>query len=422
LTQQEQQQQLKSKTSLLKFVGLSETQFVSGKYWKNANPNDEKIAVLHNNFIKGAEEKRRRFREKGLWVELADIEITSTAVVFSEEWQQEHPPVRVSYVTSFGAEPIEGGARNPHGREMEAALLVNIHNPHLDQIVVFLHGVATAETNCDDFLSDMRELDAKIGLSALEKTDPFFKVCCVNIPGDQPNYFQMFDFTLHEAVLGDIVVLSNADQVFDDSMSMARYLNPNVLVVLATHGFSLGKIPPIIQHFYVTIVGEEYLHLQDGTPTTNSVDNMCVSNPYSWDTWIFDKNVLRDRLKEEHFRRPLSNKKMATFTMNELGAENAAMWALQQTFPFSSVYNACDKIRSWTFHLTHKTHKVHKNPWQCVRRSHPCGSVPYPWGGIKRKGSLRRSHPLVPKDPECVHANSCFLMEPVGVSVEDVVT
>eukprot|EP00804_Cyclotella_cryptica_P025529 CCRYP_012014-RA/>CCRYP_012014-RA protein AED:0.34 eAED:0.34 QI:0/-1/0/1/-1/1/1/0/304 len=304
---------------------------------------------------------------------------------------------------------------------MEAALLVNIHNPHFDQIVVFLDGVSKAGTTCDDFLRHMRELDGKVGLTVLERTDPFSKVSCVNVLGDQPNYFQMFNNTLQEdVVLGDVVVLSNADQAFDDSVAIARYVNPNVLVVLGTRGFPLGEIPPIIQHFYVTLVGEEYLPKQGGTP----VDNMCATNPYSWDTWIFDKSVLRGRLKEEHFQRPLANKKMITFSMNEMGAENAALWALQQAFPFSSLYNACDKIRSWSFHLTPKTHKVHETSWLCERRAkYPCGSVPYPWGGNQLKGRLKRSHPGVPKDPECVFANNCFLQEAIPLSVvEDVAT
>ncbi|KAL7517759.1 hypothetical protein ACHAWX_002652 [Stephanocyclus meneghinianus] len=334
----------------------------------------------------------------------------------------EQLPVTVSYVTSFWAESRENTTPNPHRREIEAALLVNIHNPYLDQIVVFLDGVSKAATTCDHFLQDMRQLNAKIGLTTLERMDPFSKVVCVNIPGDQPNYFQMFNLTLHDAVSGDIVVLANADQVLDDSISMARSLNPNVLVVLGTRGFPLNEIPPIIKHFYVTLVGDRHLPKEEQVRARNrnNPDDMCATNPYSWDTWIFDRNALQGRLKEEHFQRPLASKKMLTFSMNEMGAENAALWALQQTFPFSSLYNACDKIRSWSFHLTPKTHKVHETSWLCERRAkYPCGSVPYPWGGVRLKGKPRRSHPVVPKDPDCVYANNCFLREPSGFSVED---
>jgi hypothetical protein len=49
--------------------------------------------------------------------------------------------------------------------------------------------------------------------------------------------------------------------------------------------------------------------------------------------------------------------------MSENGAENAALWALQQSYPFTSVYNACDKIHSWHFHVTLKTHHDQKTAW-----------------------------------------------------------
>ena len=53
--------------------------------------------------------------------------------------QQQQHSIKVSYVTSFWAKvPGEQVKVNPHRREVEAALLTNIHNPHLDQIVVFL--------------------------------------------------------------------------------------------------------------------------------------------------------------------------------------------------------------------------------------------------------------------------------------------
>ncbi|KAL7485518.1 hypothetical protein ACHAW6_011119 [Cyclotella cf. meneghiniana] len=329
-------------------------------------------------------------------------------------WRHEQRPVRVSYVTSVWAEPRDGTntleKNNTHRREIEAALLVNIRNPYLDQIVVFLDGVAEAGTNCDDFLRDMRKLGAKIDLATIERVDPFSKVTCVDIPGAQPNYFQMFNITLHDAVLGDIIVLANADQVFDDSISIARDLNPNVLIVLGTNGFSLDEVPPIIQKFYVTLVGDQYLNVY--------VKNMCANNPFSWDTWIFDRSVLRGGLKEEHFQRPLADNKMMSFSMNEMGAENAALWALQQTFPFISLYNACDKIKSWDFHRTPKMHKVQPTPWLCGG-PHPCGSVPYPWGGVPLKGEKGRMYHGVSKDPECAQANNCFLQESRGLTVEN---
>jgi hypothetical protein len=51
--------------------------------------------------------------------------------------QQQQHETKVSYITSFWAKPPNEQV-NPHRREVEAALLTNIHNPHFDQIVVFL--------------------------------------------------------------------------------------------------------------------------------------------------------------------------------------------------------------------------------------------------------------------------------------------
>ncbi|KAL7517760.1 hypothetical protein ACHAWX_002653 [Stephanocyclus meneghinianus] len=65
LLQQQQQEQQEQLTPLppflLAYAGLSETQFVSGKFWETADPNDKNIVVLHNNFVEGAAEKRMRF-------------------------------------------------------------------------------------------------------------------------------------------------------------------------------------------------------------------------------------------------------------------------------------------------------------------------------------------------------------------------
>eukprot|EP00985_Skeletonema_marinoi_P030848 scaffold34256_cov83-Skeletonema_marinoi.AAC.1 len=45
------------------------------------------------------------------------------------------------------------------------------------------------------------------------------------------------------------------------------------------------------------------------------------------------------KLKEENFKRLSETNELVPFYMNESGAENAALWALQQSYPFSSTYN-----------------------------------------------------------------------------------
>ncbi|KAL7475302.1 hypothetical protein ACHAW6_001224 [Cyclotella cf. meneghiniana] len=68
LPQQQEQQEEPLPLPLLAYAGLSETQFVSGKFWDVADPTDENIVVLHNNFVEGKDAKRTRFQDKGLWL------------------------------------------------------------------------------------------------------------------------------------------------------------------------------------------------------------------------------------------------------------------------------------------------------------------------------------------------------------------
>lgn len=323
----------------------------------------------------------------------------------------------VSYVTSFWAKDVKGGLPNPHRREVEAALMANIHNPYFDQIVVFLDGVSE-ESNCMHFLQDMRDLDVSMGLNVLEQEDSIAKVTCVGVHGSQPPYYQMFMNAVSDIISGDVVIMANADQAFDYTISAAGNLNPDVLAVLATRGFS-NDMPQITNYFYRTLVGTQYLGNIGQTVTGGHVGvNICGSNPYSWDTFIFHKNTLANRLKQDAFKRENMNNQMVFFYMNEMGAENAALWALQQSFPFKSLYNACDVIHSWHFHLTPKTHKEHESPWKKVEKS-PYGSVPYPWGGYEpeikctgRKNRCRKSgHPKPSKNPPCTAENNCFLTD-----------
>ena len=313
----------------------------------------------------------------------------------------------VSYVTSLWArEPNSQQAPpNPHRREVEAALMANIHNPYFDQIVVFLDGVSQ-QSNCIHFIQDMRDLDVNMGLNELEDHDSIAKVTCVNVEGDQPPYYQMFMNAVSDHVLGDVVVMSNADQAFDYSVAAAHNLNPDVLAVLSTRGFSANSMPQITSYFYRIVAGIGYLDNSEIGRTTGV--NMCGNNPYSWDSFIFHKNTLKDRLKEGAFKRQNTDNENVYFYMNEMGAENAALWALEQSFPFKSIWNACDMIHSWDFHLAPK---MHNWKWKKKIKGAPRGSVPYPWGGAKPGG---KGHPAPSKHPQCISERNCFLEEEEG--------
>jgi len=365
---------------------------------------------------------------------------------------------KVSYVTSFWAKkqsPHNNSNNNtplfkiiPHRKEIEAALLANIYNPYIDQVVVFLDKnddeEEEEELSCVHFYQDMEELnrqfiEKRTLLSSTNTNNNNYypntntligggevmdflskKVTCVNLSvgggggGGQPTYYQMFQNTLSDEVTGDIIILANADMVFDDTLSKVRTLKEDVLVVLGTRGFS-EDMPSVIREFYDTIVGGEETYSSGGSGGSNKDwdVNQCKKNPWSWDTWIFHKQTLQGKLLQDtYFQRPTKyrNHEMAPFYMNENGAENAALWALEQSYHFAAVYNACDIIASWSFHLTPRIHhKQGQSRWG-TEKNHKA-YIPKPWGGSKVRpkfnGVRMDSPPYPPK--WCESLNGCFV-------------
>ena len=301
------------------------------------------------------------------------------------------PPFKVSYVTNFWAQASEVGVEvesNPHRLEIRASLLANIHNPHFDQVVVFLDGVKE-DANCPLFLDGLVKLSRNLGTTSFNDNDLYSKVTCVGSTDGQPNYYQMFQNAVSDHVAGDVVVMANADMVFDDTASLARHLNPEVLIALGSRGFS-DKTPQHVKAIYDQIVGKNHSLTQD--------DDRCAASTrrftLSFDSYIFHKSKLRGRLKAEMFQRPNIKGEKVHFNMNENGAECAALWALRRTYPFKSTYNPCEKIYSWSFHLTPKTHHVREIPWSAEAPEY----VPGPWE-------------LTNKFPECRGQKNCFLVE-----------
>ena len=299
--------------------------------------------------------------------------------------------VKVSLVTSFSVKAEGAAAANnfePHRLETKAAILANVHNPHFDQVVVFLDGVSE-DAKCQQFLVGLKELDVRLGLAPMNQEHRFSKLSkltCVDVTGEQPTYYQMFQNALSDYVTGDVVVLADEDQAFDHTISLARHLNPEVLAVLGTRGFSKKKVPPLTNYFYSTLVGTGLESLSD--------PDQCVvgsSRSSSFNTFIFHKHTIKDRLQEEDFQRPTTNNEMMSFYMNDIGAGNAALYAVQQSYPFTSVYNACERIHSWHFHLTPNTYKFREVGW-----SSPLAAE----GNVAPK-----------KDPPCAKANNCFLVD-----------
>ena len=311
---------------------------------------------------------------------------------------------RISLVTSFWANDRNPDNIIPHRREVEAALLANIYNPHIDQIVIFLDSIITAPNNqgygastCHHFHKDMDELSHQFrqasSMTDAYTIDPMSKVTCVDLMSNQPTYHQMFRYATSDAVTGDIVVMANADMAFDDTLEQARKLKEDVLLVLGTKGFS-AEMPLTTRHFYDVILGAPV----EGADLD---EDQCMTNSWSWDSWIFHKQSVKGKLNEEHFKRPTKrgDDELEFFYMNESSAENAALWAMEQSPGFVYTLNACEMIHSWSFHLTPKTHH---NPGKSVWPHPP--HVPRPWGGSKI--IPRKIVPFPPRS--CDRPEGCF--------------
>ena len=294
----------------------------------------------------------------------------------------------VSYITNFWAE-TEVGTANLHRKEIQAAILSNINNAHFDQVVVLLDGI-TEQANCTHFFDEMYLLDRTHNLHA-ENENAIQKLTCVNVPGRQLTYFQIFNYSLTDTVLGDVVVVSNADQAFDDTISKARYLSPSALAVLGTRGFSDAAVPKDLKHYYDSLL-DGYLKRN---ASQQEVDR-CSTTPKSWDTFIFHRKMVKGKLQEADFLRMNVANKLVPFYNNEYGAENAALWALQQHSNFSYIYNACNEISSWAFHLTQKMHKSRTTVWKTEIIFEGEYVVPGP-------------HTFASKYPKCVKSGDCFV-------------
>ncbi|KAL7458097.1 hypothetical protein ACHAWC_009616 [Mediolabrus comicus] len=173
-----------------------------------------------------------------------DLVMSNNNVDDKSQMKKKNPPqplvttsmydVKVSYVTTFWAN-IRRTEMHPHRQEVEAALLANIYNPHFDQVVIFLdREFVKGSEVCHHFRIKMKNLSLRLFSMTEDEVDKFLwsKLTCVDVYSGQPTYYQMFKNAVSDYVKGDIVVMANADQVFDETMAYARHLHPEVLAAI----------------------------------------------------------------------------------------------------------------------------------------------------------------------------------------------
>jgi len=305
---------------------------------------------------------------------------------------------RISLIISFWAEhelenkQQQEQQQKPHAahrQEVEAAMLVNLQNPHLDQLVVILDSVREGTTNCQTFVDHMTQrfnsipqavsVSTSTSASLLRKKGKsnLLKLACIERTQGQPTYFEMFHYaTYHPAVTSNIVIVSNTDQVFDETLSQAKPMANDTIFVVSTRGYEANRVPDSVRNQYLSLVGDDGGETSDTYKTKREkgkdfplrdrcVESMNVGKPErlysdSWDTYIFHRSILRTTLPMNTttpFTRMNVRRKAEIYYMNQLGAEYVALHDITRDLLTKvTVWNACSLIRTWHFHMAPKMH------------------------------------------------------------------
>jgi hypothetical protein len=234
---------------------------------------------------------------------------------------------------------------HPHRAEVEASLIANLDNRYIHQVVVVLDSVSEDTFDCRNFTDRLISL-------GWQSRHPSHLSCMARITG-QPSYYEMFRYTLHPIVEGTIVVLSNADQVFDDTIRYAKLIPSNVFWTLSTRGFS--------PHWETSGgLKETYNRIVNGVAELSYTPSYCHDEKYSlrWDSFIFQPDIIRRSLKASNFKRLNFYEELVPFYMHQPGAENAALHGVSLGLAKMTYWNACHLIASWHFHLADEMHQT----------------------------------------------------------------
>lgn len=243
----------------------------------------------------------------------------------------------LNVLSSYWAESAQKFS-HPHRAEIEAAIALNLGNCRLELIRIILDG-SSEFSNCSHFERDILHLHAKLQTSCRAKFD------CVDRVATQPSYFDMFNYAKAEDLREGIVILTNADIVFDESVELLKNLSSGVLLTIATRGLSLDT-PHSIRRGYRSLIGLE---------SSDAMKNLCdIRRQNSWDSWAFHPDDITP--KSKNFVDGLKGKH---FFMNEMASENSALHAIVTSSKrILNYFQACDHVHTWHFHETAKTHKA----------------------------------------------------------------
>ena len=230
---------------------------------------------------------------------------------------------------------------SPHLSEVKASIALNSANKYISQIHVVLEG-SNSQYNCTHFRSDI--FPTTMWYERFNS-----KIHCIRWPARQPTYFEMFNHTKHVAPVEEsVVILANADMVFDSTIGHLKNIDEKAFVVIATRGLSSRWTPWKIVKAYSEMTGYRFV----------DVVNRCYTDPSekrtSWDAYAFVPSLLQ--LSQDDFMDRRTND---MFPMNQNGAENAALAAISRLSRFQQYAQICDHVHMWHFHTKSKMHSTH---------------------------------------------------------------
>ena len=278
---------------------------------------------------------RRVLRSKQRWSLLPLCSLLALLpLVFSYFHSGGESKPRVELFVSFWA-PSNSGS--PHRNEVLAAILMNMRHPYISSVHIALE--ARPDFGCKEFSRSLEE-----PLAQMKKQQSTAKLVCVPYEA-QPTYLQMFQFT-QTAARGNIAVLMNGDMVFDASLAQLRRLRHGTAAVVATSG--LAQAPKHVLQIF------SELHDID-SKNLSGIPNRCydpqVLERTSWDAFAWYAHEIV--IEEKFF---IDANTGLPFYMNQNGAENAALHALQQSNSGLNTLQSCDIIKMWHLHTEEKMH------------------------------------------------------------------
>ncbi|CAB9510107.1 expressed unknown protein [Seminavis robusta] len=331
----------------------------------------------------------------------------------------------VTLVTNFWASAVRANSKgnpNNHTNEIPAAILHNLQNPYIHQMVVILDS-APIKDICQQFSHKMQKMQQRFvqwkheqqqqqhanltvvppssSSHDISKEQIAAKLRCITRKESQPSYYEMFQYaTDPNLVTGDVVILANPDQAFDDTVQWAQHLHYSSVLTLPTWGYEVKKAPQSVSEVF------SYVR-HDTTVDKFHVPRRCNGRFSSWDGYVFHRTFVRGRLRPDDFMRNTDivkenitivsssdNNNTTTasnvtyvrdyFKMNDGGGENAALWALLHNLPNETyATDGCNAIQTWHIHAAPKMHATSKQKAHLWGGKDPM-RVPMPYGEVPK--------------------------------------